>query len=412
MRHQNTVEGIQDGHGDSPVLENRIPLSHESSRHFKLAWASLKNPKLLFILLILFMIFGLYLFNNMQGKEKPIKSSGVSFVDEPSSSGQDQRKKRQFPELVDEAAKLGPLPEKLLNQDKLSEATKNSAPFPPAGLPPFPVASGNQVNGTLSGPPNSMMVVGGDIARSGKSSTDMLSPASFLPNSPAGLLPNASTGLLSDKAPAKPVKTSTEPDFLASRLSNRNYLMSKGSSMPCVLRNRLISSLPGPVQCHLISDVYSENGVLRLLEKGALVVGEYQTTLQTGQARLGIIWHQIKNPNGVLLNLESPATDSLGSIGVTGYLDTRWMERFGQAIMFSLIQDEIQAMQRERQAANTAVTVYPQQQTVQVGQSIANKMIDANINIIPIITINQGARINIMVNKNIDFSDVYSLEMK
>lgn len=404
MRQDNPEHDFHDDAMDSPVLGGHMPLFQESTRRFRLSWAILKNPKLLFILLILLMTFCFYLYNNFQSKEKPIKKPATSFVDEPSSTVQDQRKKRQFPELVDEAAKLGPLPDKLLNQDKLVEATKNSAPSSPPGLPPFPNISAPQVGGIPLGSANSMMVVGGDNARSDKSPANILSPASFLPNSPTGLLP--------DKAPAKPVKTSTEPDYLASRLSNRNYLLFKGSSIPCVLRNRLISSLPGPVQCHLINDVYSEDGVLRLLEKGALVVGEYQTTLQTGQARLAIIWHQIKNPNGVLVNLESPATDNLGSIGITGYLDTRWMERFGQAIMFSLIQDEIQALQRERQAANNAVTVYPQQQTVQVGQSIANKMIDANVNIVPIITVNQGTRINIIVNKNIDFSDVYSLEKK
>ncbi|MBK9948269.1 MAG: TrbI/VirB10 family protein [Nitrospira sp.] len=134
---------------------------------------------------------------------------------------------------------------------------------------------------------------------------------------------------------------SDTPKVQAGLLGDRNLILPKGRAIDCALTVRVINEVAGMATCVLNSDVYSDNGHVVLLERGSEAVGEYAATMAQGQRRLFLLWTRVKTPTGVVINLNSPAADALGTSGLVGFVDNHWWDRLGAAFMLSLVQDGI-----------------------------------------------------------------------
>lgn len=193
-------------------------------------------------------------------------------------------------------------------------------------------------------------------------------------------------------------------------LPNRNFVLAKGSSLDCVLETALDSSVPGMATCRLTRDIYSDNGKVLLLDRGSQLVGEYQGGMRNGQKRMFLLWTRVKTPSGVVVNLDSPNTDSLGRGGLGGYVDNHFWERFGAAILTSLVSDGVQIIVRN-QDKNGGNRIYLNQ-TASAGVELVKEMLSQNANIPPTLIVNQGARVSVLVARDLDFSDVYTLKVR
>jgi type IV secretion system protein VirB10 len=187
-------------------------------------------------------------------------------------------------------------------------------------------------------------------------------------------------------------------------LPDRNFLITAGSFIPCVLQSAMDSSQPGYVSCIVPRHIYSDNGRVVLMEKGTKIVGEYQGGLNRGQYRLFVLWTRAVTPRGIAIDVASPATDALGRGGVDGRVDNFFWQRFGTALLFSLVEDA--ATVGSEAVGNSASN------TTRVPSDAASTILQQNSQIKPVLRKNQGEDVGITVAQDFDFSTVYGLALK
>lgn len=187
-------------------------------------------------------------------------------------------------------------------------------------------------------------------------------------------------------------------------LPDRNFLITAGSFIPCVLQSAMDSSQPGYVSCIVPRHVYSDNGRVVLMEKGTRIVGEYQGGLDRGQYRLFVLWTRAVTPRGIAIDVASPATDALGRGGMDGRVNNFFWQRFGTALLFSLVEDA--ATVGAEAVGNSASN------TTRVPSDAASTILQQNAQIRPVLRKNQGEDVGITVAQDFDFSAVYGLNLK
>ena len=185
----------------------------------------------------------------------------------------------------------------------------------------------------------------------------------------------------------------------AGRLGDRNLMLTAGSIIPCVLQTAMDTNTPGYISCIIPAAVYSENGAVVLLERGTRVLGEYNGGLKQGSKRLFVLWTRAVTPSGVAINLGSPASDPLGRAGFDGRIDTHFWDRFGGALLFSLIDQTVEEARDE--AAERGL--------VQRRSDSASLALEGSRDIPPTLRKDQGAEVSVFVAQDLDFSGVYQL---
>ena len=216
--------------------------------------------------------------------------------------------------------------------------------------------------------------------------------------------------------PPGPLEARLKPTLLtgsrARLLPHPDMLVTQGTIIPCILQTAINTQLAGYVKCVLPNDVRSTTGNVKLLDRGTTVVGEIQGGLVRGQSRVFVLWDRAETPDHAVIDISSPGTDELGRSGVPGTVNNHWWERFGSAILLSVVQGGLQA--GTALAANSGSnggggTYFNSFQ--QNGTNISDTALQASINIPPTLEKNQGGTVAIFVAKDLDFSDVYDLRV-
>jgi type IV secretion system protein VirB10 len=199
----------------------------------------------------------------------------------------------------------------------------------------------------------------------------------------------------------------------AGHLGNRDFVIAMGTPIPCVLETAMASDQPGYVSCVVTRDILSDNGRVVLLDRGTQVVGEYRGGLKRGQKRMFVLWTRAKTPTGVIVALASPGTDALGRAGFDGAIDTHFWERFGSAILLSVVDDGMRLLTTELQRGdgNNQTNVFVPSGTQQGAKDAAAIAVQESINIPPTLNKNQGESVSIFVARDLDFSSVYGLRV-
>jgi type IV secretion system protein VirB10 len=191
----------------------------------------------------------------------------------------------------------------------------------------------------------------------------------------------------------------------ASVLPHQPYLITRGTQIQCVLITAIDSTLPGPISCRLPTDVLGKTGLV-LLDRGTIIVGEAGGSMTQGQNRLFALWTRAETPNGVVINLDSPAADPVGRAGMEGAVENHFWERIGGALLLSVVQGAMQV-------ATSAVS--PNGSTsLNLGgtESAVAEALRGSVNIRPTLRMNQGDNVSISVIRDLDFSSVYRLSVR
>ena len=186
----------------------------------------------------------------------------------------------------------------------------------------------------------------------------------------------------------------------ASILAHPHLTITEGTIIPCALETAMDSTAPGIVRCSVTDDVYSTTGAVILLDRGTRIVGEYRGGVQRGRKRMFVTWTRAETPSGVIVNLSSPAADSLGRSGVTGDLDTQFWTRFGGTMMLSVIDAAlVELADSNDDSSNSSNNLS------ELAQTELDQMIDVPV----ILRKNQGEEVAVLVARDLDFSGVYRL---
>lgn len=194
----------------------------------------------------------------------------------------------------------------------------------------------------------------------------------------------------------------------ASIIKNTHYFLTRGHFLDCVLETAISSDVAGMTSCRLSKDIYSTNGTTLLLERGSRITGQYKSGLNRGKARIFVLWDRVETPNGVIVDLQSPGTDALGRGGHGGDIDTHFFERFGSAIMLSLIDDVGEYLANKNK--KTTETIFEMNGLSDAASNASATALENSINIPKTLYKNQGEHINIFVARDIDFRGVYELK--
>lgn len=189
------------------------------------------------------------------------------------------------------------------------------------------------------------------------------------------------------------------PTARARVLGNQGALVAQGTLVPGVLETAINSDLPGLLRAVVTADISSFDGQRTLIPRGSRLIGQYRSGIAVGQTRAFVVWTRLITPEGVSIQLGSPGTDALGRAGVTGAVDTHFFQRFGAALLLSIVGSAGQA------AANAAgdgdeITI----NAAGDASRVAEQALQSSVNIPPTIKVRQGTPIRIFVARDLDFS--------
>ncbi|QNM81724.1 TrbI/VirB10 family protein [Sphingomonas sabuli] len=186
----------------------------------------------------------------------------------------------------------------------------------------------------------------------------------------------------------------------ATRMSNLDRLVPQGAVLGAVMETALNSDLPGYARAIVQRDVYSFDGSAVLIPAGSRLIGQYQSGVAQGASRLFLVWTRLIRPDGVSIELGSPATDDLGRGGIGGKVNRHFLQRFGGAILTSVISGGLSAAAAGLSGGSTIIVGSAGQATALASQATQNQDIP------PTITTRQGASVRIFVARDLDFTQV------
>jgi len=170
--------------------------------------------------------------------------------------------------------------------------------------------------------------------------------------------------------------------------------ISQGTLIPAVLETAIDTDVPGYVRAIVSSDIRSFDGTRILVPRSSRLIGQYKSGLSAGQKRAYVIWTRLIRPDGVSVKIGSPAIGFAGETGLSGDVDTHFFERFGSAMLLSVVG----GLSTIAGSANVIIGGG--------GQSAAAAAINQSGQIGPTIRVRQGEPIRVFTAKDLDFSKV------
>jgi len=188
----------------------------------------------------------------------------------------------------------------------------------------------------------------------------------------------------------------------ASRIHDLSHTAPQGTVIPAVLETAINSDLPGFVRAVVSRDVRGFDGTTILIPRGSKLIGQYRSGVALSQTRAFVVWSRVLTPDGVSIDIGSPGTDQLGRGGLEGETDTHFFERFGSAILLSVMGAGLERLAESGDNNNTAIIIGSQQQASQVASIALQKQIDIPVTI----KVPQGTPLQVFITRDLDFAGV------
>ncbi|AML51558.1 TrbI/VirB10 family protein [Falsihalocynthiibacter arcticus] len=197
------------------------------------------------------------------------------------------------------------------------------------------------------------------------------------------------------------VRNGAEPAEVtqAQLIVNPSNTVVQGTMIQAVLETAVDSSLAGQVRAMVSEDVHAYDGSRILIPRGSRLIGRYQSGLDIAQQRVTIAWDRIILPSNQTVEISAFGGDELGRSGTTGFVDSRFGTRFGSAALISLI-GALPAV--AAQNTEDAITSDVLEGIGEGLQDSAQSVIGEYLSVSPVIYVDQGARVTVMVDRDLE----------
>lgn len=229
--------------------------------------------------------------------------------------------------------------------------------------------------------------------------------------------------IIDGKSDPGAVQKSGAESVTATKVDDLSLMILQGKMIEAVLETTINTDLPGSLRAVISRDVYAEAGKSILIPKGSRLLGTYGSGIQPGQQRVTVAWNRVIRPDGVDIDIQSSGTDQLGRSGMTGIVDNKYYEMFGNSLLTTILTvggsialssvEKAQAVTTSTTTGGTADAASTTTQTstptdaavLQGVQSLGDiaKTIAQGQSTTPTIIVNQGSRIRVFVSKDLIF---------
>jgi type IV secretion system protein VirB10 len=179
-------------------------------------------------------------------------------------------------------------------------------------------------------------------------------------------------------------------------MTNPSTTVTEGTLIPAILETAINTDVPGYVRAVVSQDVRSFDGKRVLVPRSSRLIGQYQAGVQQGQRRAYVIWTRLIRPDGVSVNLASPAVGFDGTTGLEGDVNSHFFQRFGSGLLLSVV------------GGLGALATGGVGGVIVAGgaQGAANSAVQAQGQISPTIRVRMGEPIRVFTARDLDFSTV------
>jgi type IV secretion system protein VirB10 len=179
-------------------------------------------------------------------------------------------------------------------------------------------------------------------------------------------------------------------------MANPSTTVTEGTLIPAILETAINTDVPGYVRAVVSQDVRSFDGKRVLVPRSSRLIGQYRAGVEQGQRRAYVIWTRLIRPDGVSVNLASPAVGFDGATGLEGDVNSHFFKRFGSGLLLSVV------------GGLGAVATGGLGGVLVAGsaQSAANSAVQQQGQISPTIRVRMGEPIRVFTARDLDFSAV------
>ena len=184
----------------------------------------------------------------------------------------------------------------------------------------------------------------------------------------------------------------------------KKYVLFEGTVIETVLMNRLDGSFAGPVMCLVSTDVYSHDRQHVLIPAGTKVLGEAQKVSAFGQDRLAVFFHRLIMPDGYSESLDQfKGLDQQGATALHDKVNNHYIKIFGASLAVGILGGIAEV------GTGSVLTASAIDQARQgFGEGLAmsgERVLDRFLNLMPTITIREGARVKIYLSNDLVLPD-------
>lgn len=223
--------------------------------------------------------------------------------------------------------------------------------------------------------------------------------AAQTPATAAGTLA-AEPGLSQDEKFADRLSGGDAAPAKASAMHDLDAIIPQGAVIPAVMETAVNSDLPGWARAMVTRDIKSFDASTVLIPRGSRVIGQYRSGAAQGASRVFVIWTRVIRPDGVSIQIASPAADPLGRGGLEGQVDRHFFSRFGGSILMSVLNAGVAAVGNARSTSQIYIG------SAVDAANLAGAVTRTDGKIAPTIQTAQGAPVTIFVARDLDFSSV------